>query len=909
MKSILSIIFLWTSFCTFAQNNIIVYDKVNQKPIASATCILLDVKDSAILGFARTNGLGKCSLTPSKNSTYKLWVWHKKFVEYYADLSQDTVFLIPKNKVLREVIVKTNKAVTVSGDTVTYNADSFKLNAGASVEDLLKKLPGLQVDKDGGIKAFGKKVEKVLIDGDDFFAEDATVATRNLDAKMIDKVEVIDDKSNKEKNTGVSDEEKVKVINLKLKDEAKKGYFGKIIGGYSQNNRFNSGMLINSFTKNTKMTAFLLADNIKNNLSWEDRNQYNLGNTWQYDEDLDSYTNSEGEYNNNFMGVIPTNIVGGVNVAQNFLDESGKIGGNYKHNTKTYNGFESSKSTQIFETNKQYRESVNAINGEMRKNHFAGLFKKDIDSFQKLSIALGGSFSNSRLNRIQNSFIELNDTLVNKNILNSNSLSASKDFNFDIDYELKFKKKGRFVGLSTKWSWDNNSQNSSQSSSTTLYKNGVSQKETNQKFDFLNQEQSKKFSAVYIEPIIKQNLFIETGLNYLTNNYKSYNSTSNVMNSQGAEVVEKVDTLSNDYQYKADALSANLKLTLKLKKITIEGGAKWHHAGMFQKSLIQNGAEVNRTFDYILPYFNFNWSYKRNSFIEFKFRKSIQPPRMNEIQPFTNYSNPLSIDKGNPNLQPTEKYRFTLQGNLNQSVSGRYIWFSYSFNTLQNDIVQSINYLENGITQRQYVQTNGNYNMNSNLYISTPIKKIDLNINGSFYGQINKTNSFINNIENISLTKSLNLSLGLQKTFDSIMDLSIDYDTKFSNISVKNNALTESNQFNATLTFRNEIFLPWKLSLESSMEWNYLPKNNSYSENSSFWLLNAKLKRSFGKWNVELIANDLLNQNKSVWRNFYGNSISESTNEAITRYFMASVVWRFNSKPKSKTPESPANED
>ena len=94
-------------------------------------------------------------------------------------------FLIPKNKVLREVIVKTNKAITVSGDTVTYNADSFKLNAGASVEDLLKKLPGLQVDKDGGIKAFGKKVEKVLIDGDDFFAEDATVATRNLDAKAI----------------------------------------------------------------------------------------------------------------------------------------------------------------------------------------------------------------------------------------------------------------------------------------------------------------------------------------------------------------------------------------------------------------------------------------------------------------------------------------------------------------------------------------------------------------------------------------------------------------------------------------------------------------------------------------------------------------------------------------------------
>ena len=166
---------------------------------------------------------------------------------------------------------------------IRYVADSFKLPPGASVEELLKNLPGLEVDDDGTIKAQGKQVTKVLVDGDDFFGNDASIATKNLDANMIDKVEVIDTETEKTQATGVSSGEKEKVINLKLKKDYKKGYFGKLIAGATNTNRDNEFGMFNYFEEYTKVSVYARTNNMNTRMSWQDKRDLGINNNWFYD--------------------------------------------------------------------------------------------------------------------------------------------------------------------------------------------------------------------------------------------------------------------------------------------------------------------------------------------------------------------------------------------------------------------------------------------------------------------------------------------------------------------------------------------------------------------------------------------------------------------------------------------------
>src|SRR4029078_6500864 len=190
-----------------------------------------------------------------------------------------TFALMSKSKILQEVIIKTGKPIQIKGDTTVYTADSFKVSANANVEELLRKLPGIQVDKDGKIKAMGETVEKVLVDGEEFFGDDPGMAVKNLRADAVKEVQVFDKKSEQAEFTGIDDGKTQKTINLKLKEDKKKGYFGKIdaAGGLQKNipNRFNDNLLFSSFKGKRKLSAFLLNGNTgQDGLNWQDEQKY-----------------------------------------------------------------------------------------------------------------------------------------------------------------------------------------------------------------------------------------------------------------------------------------------------------------------------------------------------------------------------------------------------------------------------------------------------------------------------------------------------------------------------------------------------------------------------------------------------------------------------------------------------------
>src|SRR5580765_2860134 len=211
-----------------------VTDTVEKKNLANAVISIMKKPDSVLVKFSRANKDGQFLISDLDTGRFILMATHPFFGDYFdeVELKQNgltelgNIYLTPKSKLLAEVIVKTGSPIRIKGDTISYTADSFKVRPGANVEELLRRLPGIQVDRNGQITAMGERVKKVLVDGEEFFGSDPGIVTKSLRADNVKEVQVFDKKSDQAEFTGIDDGVKDKTINLKLKEL--KGYFGKV---------------------------------------------------------------------------------------------------------------------------------------------------------------------------------------------------------------------------------------------------------------------------------------------------------------------------------------------------------------------------------------------------------------------------------------------------------------------------------------------------------------------------------------------------------------------------------------------------------------------------------------------------------------------------------------------------------
>src|SRR4030095_10120403 len=266
-------------------------DTSEHKPLSNAVISLLRPKDSVLVAFTRTKEKGEFVLNNIAPGSYILMITYPKFADYLEEIKiADTDFnigkinIIRKSELLKEVVISQKLgAIRMKGDTLAFMADSFKVKEGATVEDLLKKLPGIQVNKNGEITAQGEKVQKVLVDGEEFFSDDPAVVTQNLRADAVKEVQVFDKKSDQAAFTGIDDGEKSKTINLKLKDDKKKGYFGKVKLGGGLPDKFENNGMLNAFKGKRKFTAFgTMANTGSAGLNWEDNDKFGGSNNIQY---------------------------------------------------------------------------------------------------------------------------------------------------------------------------------------------------------------------------------------------------------------------------------------------------------------------------------------------------------------------------------------------------------------------------------------------------------------------------------------------------------------------------------------------------------------------------------------------------------------------------------------------------
>ena len=390
MKKIILFVFviLLISSTGFAQTNGLlgrVYDSTNVKPIVFATVSIIRKSDSMLVKHARTNQQGRFSISGLKADTFILLIAHNNYIDFVDEIiltEKDAVKdlgdynMIQRGQVLREVIIKNTAGIKIKGDTLEYLADSFKVRQGAMVEDLLKVLPGIQVNKKGEITAQGEKVEKVLVDGEEFFGDDPTVATQNIQSKVVEKVQVFDKKSDQAAFTGFDDGQEEKTINLKLKDNMNKGQFGKVELGAGLDDRWQNQAMVNSFKNKRQMSLYgLMSSNGKTGLGWEDKNKYTGdGGNMMMDDDGGFMWNfyDSGDDGGNFGNGIPEGLtkawVGGVHYADKWNENKEHLNTNYSFGRINRTKNENSKTENLF-PGRNYQSLDNSNSFSSRNTH------------------------------------------------------------------------------------------------------------------------------------------------------------------------------------------------------------------------------------------------------------------------------------------------------------------------------------------------------------------------------------------------------------------------------------------------------------------------------------------------------------------------------------------------------------
>ena len=898
----------------------VINDTINKQQLANTSISLLRATDSVLVTFTRSAASGSFQLKNITAGKYITMITMPSYANYFDKIEVDgkteldlgTISMTLKSRLLEEVFVKqTIAAIRIKGDTVEFKADSFKVRAGASVEEMLRKLPGLQVDKDGNITAQGTKVEKVLVDGEEFFGDDPTMATKNLQADAIDKVQVFDKKSDQAAFSGIDDGTKIKTINLTMKDDKKKGYFGKIKLAAGPENRWNNNVMLNQFKTKKKLSVYgIMSSTGKTGLNWEERDKFGASSSMEYNADGGYFYSSGGgdefdSYGSFYGEGIPTSWSAGTHYSNKYNGDKQTLNGSYRYNKLNTEGGGTTLTQSILPENQfftlEQRESFTT-----KQRHSAnGTFEWQIDSFTSVKVVTNGYVGDSRSSSTFDSETRNAENLpLNNSKRFTSSFANNGSFNSNALIRKRFKKPGRTISLTLDQQFKQNENEGSlfsvnrffnETNGNLKYVDTVDQQKLN---DVLN---TGYFSRIaYTEPVAK-NVFVELGAGIRVSNSEAKRLSYDKSFSGKYDVLN--DTFSNHYNFNVITQSGGMTWRYNGKKLTVSGGGDLALTDLKQKDEL-NDTLIKYNFKNIFPRGNVAYKFNSNSRVSLTYNGNTRQPTIEQIQPIADNLNPLNIAIGNPSLQQEFRHSFNLNFNSYKVLQQRgfNVYSSYNFISNAISISETTNTTGNSIGQRvyQYVNLNGNYSGYGGGGYNMKFKKADLNMSIGFNLNINHNNSIINGKPNVTDNNSYALNLNLYKFKEKKFDISYYTDVRFntSTSSINRSVVTEFFTQNHNLGIN--VTLPYKLEINSNIEARLSERTSTFDQNNNFYLWNAHIGRKLFKNDKGLIkiqAYDILDQNRGYSRTINSNIIRENTFQSLSRYFMLSFVLNFNKTP------------
>ncbi len=899
-----------------------VSDTSIKQNLEHALISLLRVKDSSLYRFTRANAQGNFEFRNIGQGSFKVVVTYPGYADYVEDITvsgqpgidMGNIRLVTKAHLLEDVVVRQQiAAIRLKGDTIEYKADSFKVRPGASVEEMLKKVPGFQIDKDGKITVQGEKIEKVLLDGEEFFGDDPTVATKNLDAAAIDKFQVYDKKSDQATFTGIDDGSKTKTLNLKMKEDRKKGIFGKLEAGAGPEDKWNNSLMANAFKGKRRLSFYgIMSSTGKTGLGWDESSKYGDNNPTAFTLDDGSTAlgiSNYDDFSNVYGQGIPKSWSAGLNYGNKFDQDRKNLNGSYKYGKIVTDGTGTTVSQSILPDTLFFNNQKSTSHTERYRNTLSGTYDWAFDSSFSAKLTLRAYKGNAQTHSLFSSeALNAFSNPVNSSTRTTSAIADDQSLNTSLLLRKKFRKPGRTLSLNIDQRYTETntdgflySLNSYYDKASVLFRTDTTDQE--KKNGSLNKSVNSKLA--YTEAITSA-LTIE-----LSYGLGKTNTASQLLsyNKDATGKYSNLDkTYSNDYAYDVLSNSAGTVLRYNSKKYLIFGGGDIARTDFTQKDRIKDST-VKYGYNNFFPRAGFTYKFNSNKRISFNYNGNTRQPTIQQLQPVSDNSNPLNIQVGNPNLK--QEFTHTMYMNYNdyKVLKQRGINFSASYGTTSNAIRSSTVTDSLGRTKFQYVNVNGNYNYRARFGYSQSFPKIwgiNFNTSYSFYQTVNS--SYVNGLLNESHSGNQSISIGFSKYKENLFDLYTGNTFSYNNSSSSIRPDVNNNYWSINSYMGFNIQLPGKWEISQSVSASFRQRTDVFKTNNNVITWDAYLaKKVFKdkKSEIRFSAFDLLNQNKGVNRNTSSTTVTEITSETLHRYFLLSFIWNFIKNPAS--PSAPGS--
>lgn len=911
MRIFLTMLAISLSFISFSQAKdfkIIGTIKTTEddQALESATVYLERVKDSSLVTYTISDKNGKFILEgESYDDELNLNISYIGYKNYFKklqitkeEIALGVINLEISDDSLDEILIKSRAPITIKKDTVEFNVKSFKTQKDASVEDLLKQLPGVEVDEAGKITVNGKDVSNILVNGKPFFGNDPTITTRNLTKELIEKVQIVDTKTKAEAFSGEEGDSENKTINLTIKEENNKGVFGRVAAGGGTDDRYEYAGMLNVFNNDRRISVLAGGNNINSpGFSFgEIQKMFGNGSSMM--------VSSSGGFQINgrsfgFGEGITTSRNAGANYAD-VLGERTDISADY-----FYSGSSSENRTvtqrENFLPDSRYFTDSRSNNINETNNHSVNM-GVDIEVDSTFLINIQPSFRYATSTSIGDREEETRDNdnqPTNESFVATFNEGIAKSFSNNLSLTKRFGSRGAFFKVLLNTDFNKNENDDFLESQTNFFNNPQNNLNRDQYTDGQTDFNNILASASYRVPLIAKQLFLDTKYAYKDEKRENLRSTFDYDENTNDYSLFNTN-LSSDFLYTNKTHTPSLELTLNKEKMGASIELSYVLRDLENEDFLRPYQSIQRDFTALQINSRLHYRFSDKSSIYIGYEKLNEAPQLSQLQTFEDVSNPLNTVVGNPNLRPTNNHRLFFNFNAFdfQKRTGFYSYVSY---TASEDYIVPKTNVDPLTLKRTttYANVDGRYTVYANANYSKEIKldslkslKFDLSLNASMNRNIN----FNNDVQYESNVRSISPRFGLRFTWPKVMEFRPRYTINFSK-NIYDIDIFEDREFiRHELGIKFSSFVPKNFEWVNDVNFNYNP-NVAAGFQKSAWFWNSSLAYSFmkDKMMATLKVYDLLNQNNNSIRIANDNFIQDSQSTVLQQYFMLSLSWKFNS--------------
>ncbi len=877
-----------------------------ESPLPYAAVSLLGLPDSAILSQKQTNENGEVVLFSKKDK--KQGVLQIRYIGYelvkkmivFPNTKKDTfeigtIQLTPLSKLLDAATVTASReAVKMNGDTMTFDAKSYQTQPNAMAGDMIKKLPGVEIEKDGTVKAQGEDVQQILVNGKPFFGNDVQIALQGLPADAIEGVEIYDKKSDQAAFSGIDDGVRRKTINIKLKQNLKKVKSGKITGGYGTDNRYLGRLNANSFSEKQNITLLGAANNINR--------------TGFAQEDFSSFTGQNRRGGGNFQTPQPNQGAskgfqetqsGGINYTD-MLTTKTELTASYFYNNQVVLT-DRVLDRQNFLPTGTYFTHAKTLTETANKNHrINATLDHKIDSLTSFRFTLNGSFTENGVDNASNSRNLKGDTLLqNRQNRASNTEGGGFGGSTSLLLRRRLKKAGRTASINFAYSRNTSVRDVALKSIVNYYNStgiGYRNDSIDQTDNRDNHRNDYSTTVSYTEPLSKK--FILEG-NYRIGTADNF-ANRDVFNMKDGEIQNQNLTLSNLYNNTFSYQRAGLNLRiLGGQKSNFSTGVQFQHS-LLKGEFITRQENLEQKFDYFLPNIRWDYSFTKQKRVNFSYETNVNEPTIDQLQPVRDNSDPINLYIGNKDLVPEYGHNLRLRySNVNKKTAAYFnanLNGTYSTNKIAN--MMTVDSLFRRITQP--VNTPSAYQADGHVAYGFRLWHQRLRMNWTSNGSVARGTSFINGIENINDRYNASSSLRAEFQMTDTFELSLRAVARYS----KTDYSFQKNLQQWYWTYNYEadmtVALPLSTRLNSTFDYTILT-GKTFGTTKGIPLWSVALTHYFDKkrtMELRLTVVDVLNRNTGINRTADGNYIQEERILSLGRYGLATFTYSLNPKMK-----------